>query len=67
MDLKHFTVSSAWLHADRLEQLDCSLLSGIGDRGHLERGMAAVSDSWLAGVAHDSGEFVEERAKALGG
>jgi len=66
-ELKHFTVSSVWLHGDRLEQLQCSLLSGIRDRGHLERGAAALPDARLAGIAHDGGEFVEERAKAVDG
>jgi hypothetical protein len=56
-----------WLHGDRLQQLHCSLLGGIGHRGHLERGTAAVSDSWLTSITHDGGEFVEERPKAVGG
>ena len=28
---------------------------------------AALSDSWLAGIAHDGGEFVEQGAKAVRG
>jgi len=67
MDLKRFTVPSVWLHGDRLQQLHCSLLSGIGHRGHLEGGTAAVRDAWLAGIAHDGGEFLEQGAKAVDG
>jgi hypothetical protein len=50
-----------------LQQLHCSLLGGMGLRGHLERGTTALSDSWLAGIAHDGGEFVEQSAKAVYG
>ena len=66
-ELRHFSVSSEWLHSDRLQQLHCSLLGGTRHRGHLERGAAALTDSRLAGIAHDGGEFVEQRAKAVYG
>ena len=60
-------MSSVWLHSDGLQQLHCSLLSGIGHRGHLEGGCGFVSEARLAGIAHDGGEFLEQRAKAVYG
>ena len=57
-------MSSESLHGDRLQQLHCSLLGGIRHRGHLERGTAALTDSCLAGIAHDGAERLEQRANA---
>jgi hypothetical protein len=62
-----FAVSSEWLHGDFLQQIERQLLSGIGQRGHLEGGSACVADACLAGVAHDGGEILEQRAKAVHG
>ena len=66
-ELRHFWVSSVWLHSDRVQQLHSALLGGIRHRGHLERGSAALSEARLAGIAHDGGEFVEQRAEAVHG
>ena len=59
-------MSSVWLHGDRFEQLHRSMLCGIRRRGHLERGTAALTDSCLAGIAHDGGEIVEAACESCG-
>jgi hypothetical protein len=53
MELKHFAVSSVWLHGDRLQQLQRSMLNRIRRRGHLEGRAAVLADTRFAGVAHD--------------
>ena len=55
--MMQFEVSSTWLHDDRLEQLERSLLGGIGDRDHLKDRPAGTSDARLAGIAHDGAGF----------
>ena len=56
---------SEWLHGDFLEQIEGKLLSGIGQRGHLEGGRALVAGPRLAGIAYDGGEILEQRTEAM--
>ncbi len=65
MQLKHFAVSSVWLHGDRLQSLERSMLCRIRRRGHLEGRAAVFADARLAGVAYDGGEFGKQRSKAV--
>ena len=65
MQLKHFSMSSVWLHSDRLQQLERSMLCRIRRRSHLEGRTAVFADARLAGVAYDGGEFGKQRAKAV--
>jgi hypothetical protein len=63
--LSHLAVSSEWLHADVLQQIEGALLRGIGHGGHLEGRLAG--SGWPTGIAHDGGEFLQERTEAVRG
>src|SRR5665213_2525049 len=66
-ELKRLAVSNVWLHGDRLQQLQCPMLCRIRHRRHLEGGATVLADACFAGIAHDGGEFIEQRAKAVHG
>ena len=42
-----------------------ALLRGVGHGGHLEGGRCRCALEGLAGVAHDGGELMQQRAKAV--
>ena len=66
-ELKRLAVSNVWLHGDRLQQLQRPMLCRIRHRRHLEGGATVLADACFAGIAHDGGEFIEQRAKAVHG
>ena len=53
MELKHLALSRVWLHSDRLQEPQCSVLSGSWRGGHLEGRAGVLASARLAGISHD--------------
>ena len=60
-----FFGTGAWLHWNRIEQLECALLDWIWLGHDRERGRLCGGLHRAAGVAHDRGEFFEQGAEAV--